>query len=206
MNHLENESSAFESLPFRCRRFIPTQVRNSCTQMPSSDQILSSMLHRQQKYPSIGGVIETEYHICFEPLDTFSISIDPFTFPPAPTNVVSAECLRQWLVTLIMMVGVCVCVGGSGVGGVNVCVCACVCGGLRKGYCIWQAVEEVAWQHMQVGLTDFGGIKSRSSSSGISSSRQPSFSSWMLRSWLICCRVHPKSIRNSRKREQLNDH
>ncbi len=39
------------------------------------------------------------------------------------------------------------------------------------GYWIWQAVEEVAWQHMQVGLTDFGRMRSRSSSSGISSNR-----------------------------------
>ena len=41
---------------------------------------------------------------------------------------------------------------------------------------------------MQVGLTDLGGIRSRSSSSGISSRRYPSFSSWMFRSWLICWR------------------
>lgn len=40
-----------------------------------------------------------------------------------------------------------------------------------RGYCIWQVEEEVAWQHMQVGLTDLGGIKSKSSSSGISSRR-----------------------------------
>lgn len=39
------------------------------------------------------------------------------------------------------------------------------------GYWIWQAVEGAAWQHMQVGFTALGGIRSRSSSSGISSSR-----------------------------------
>lgn len=42
---------------------------------------------------------------------------------------------------------------------------------LVEGYWIWQAVEEVAWQHMQVGFTDLGGMRSRSSSSGISSKR-----------------------------------
>lgn len=57
---------------------------------------------------------------------------------------------------------------------------------------MWQAVEEVAWQHMQVGLTDLGGIRSRSSSSGISSNRYPSFSSWMFKSWLICYRQRDK--------------
>lgn len=57
----------------------------------------------------------------------------------------------------------------------------------QKFYWIWQADEDVAWQHMQVGLTDFGGMRSRSSSSGISSSLYPSFSSWMFRSWFICC-------------------
>lgn len=44
-------------------------------------------------------------------------------------------------------------------------------GAERWSYCIWQVVEEVAWQHMQVGLTDLGGMRSRSSSSGISSRR-----------------------------------
>lgn len=38
-------------------------------------------------------------------------------------------------------------------------------------YWMWQAVEDVAWQHMQVGFTDLGGMRSRSSSSGISSNR-----------------------------------
>lgn len=71
--------------------------------------------------------------------------------------------------------------------------------GGRKGkkkwcYWIWQAVDGAAWQHMQVGLTALGGIRSRSSSSGISSSRYPSFSSWMFRSWLICCRSQRKRI------------
>lgn len=62
------------------------------------------------------------------------------------------------------------------------------CAQKRAGYWMWQVVEGVAWQQMQVGLTDLGGIRSRSSSSGISSKRYPSFSSWMLRSWLICCK------------------